>query len=318
MPLLSVVSPVYQAEHCIAELCGRLISALSKITDDFEILLVEDRSQDGSWKRIQEESAKDERVIGIRLAKNFGQHRAITAGLDVAEGKWVVVMDCDLQDPPEKIQELYEKAIQGFEIVLAQFVERTEPRGRQYRSKLFWRSLSWLAGMDFDPGVGNFRIMSQRVVKNFRNYKEQSRFLGGITSLMGFTTTSVQMTRDQRFHGESSYSVSDLLKIAIQIVMAYSDKPLRLSIAVGLVMSGLSIAAGFIILILRLFDLITVSGWASVMVSLYFIGGLIIANLGLIGYYLGRTYDETKGRPLYIIESSTNERVWGAETNGRR
>jgi dolichol-phosphate mannosyltransferase len=318
MPLLSVVSPVYQAERCIPELCGRLISTLSRISDDFEILLVEDRSQDQSWKCIQEESAKDDRVVGIRLARNFGQHRAITAGLDVAEGDWVIVMDCDLQDPPEKIQDLYDKAIQGFEIVLAQFVERTEPRVRQYRSKLFWRLLSWLAGIEFDPRVGNFRIMSQRVVRNFRRYREQLRFLGGITSLMGFTTTSVTMTRDQRFLGETSYNFSDLLRIAIQMVMAYSDKPLRLSIAAGLIMAGLSVGAGVIILLLRLFDVITVSGWASVMVSLYFIGGLIIANLGFIGYYLGRTYDESKDRPLYIIESCTAERIWDARINDRK
>ena len=305
MPLISIVSPVYRAESCIAELCSRLKLVILSITEDFEIILVEDRGPDNSWAAIQNEARKDSRVRGIRLAKNFGQHRAITAGLDIAKGDWVVVMDCDLQDPPEEIPKLYAKALEGYEIVVAQFKERTESTLRQKVSQSFWAGLSWLAGTPFDHKTGNFRIMSRRVVENFRSYREQLRLLGGITALMGFTTTTLPLNRNERFAGETSYTFKKLLSIAIDIALAYSDKPLKLSVIIGLVISGLAILAGIVILVLGLVGTIEVPGWASVMVSLYLIGGLIIANLGLIGYYIGKTFDETKRRPLYVIENTT-------------
>lgn len=305
MPLISVVSPVYRAENCVAELCRRLKLAIAPITEDFEIILVEDRGPDNSWAAIQNEARKDSRVRGIRLAKNFGQHRAITAGLDTAKGDWVVVMDCDLQDPPEEIPRLYSKAREGYEIVVAQFEERAESTLRQKVSRSFWTGLSWLAGIPFDYRIGNFRIMSRRVVENFRSYREQLRLLGGITALMGFTTTTLQLKRDERFAGETSYTFRKLLSIAIDIAMAYSDKPLKLSVIAGLAISGLAIFAGIVIFVLGSVGMIDVPGWASVMVSLYLIGGLIIANLGVIGYYIGKTFDETKRRPLYVIENTT-------------
>jgi adenylylsulfate kinase-like enzyme/glycosyltransferase involved in cell wall biosynthesis len=305
MPHISIVSPVYRAESCVAELCRRLKLAIAPITNDFEIILVEDRGPDNSWAVIQSEARKDSRVRGIRLAKNFGQHRAITAGLDMAKGDWVVVMDCDLQDPPEEIPQLYAKAREGYEIVVAQFEERAESSLRQKVSQSFWTGLSWLAGISFDHRVGNFRIMSRRVVENFRCYREQLRLLGGITSLMGFTSATLSLKRDERFAGETSYTFRKLLSIAVDIAMAYSDKPLKLSVIAGVVISGLAIFAGIVIFVLGLIGTIDVPGWASVMVSLYLIGGLIIANLGVIGYYIGKTFDETKRRPLYVIENTT-------------
>lgn len=312
MPHISVVSPVYQAEACVAELCRRLRAAIAPLTESFEIILIEDRSPDNSWAAIQAEAAKDSRVRGLRLARNSGQHRAITAGLDVAKGDWVVVMDCDLQDPPEEIPRLYDKAMDGYEIVVAQFEERTESAFRQKTSRIFWRGLSWLAGMPFDHRIGNFRIMSQSVVENFRLYREQLRLLGGITTLMGFTTASLPVRRDERFAGETSYTLGKLLSIAIEIAMAYSDKPLKLSVMAGLFISGLSIIVGGVILVLGLGGFVEVPGWASVMVSLYLLGGLVIANLGVVGYYVGKTFDETKRRPLYIVERTTYEHT---ETN---
>jgi adenylylsulfate kinase-like enzyme/glycosyltransferase involved in cell wall biosynthesis len=305
MPHISVVSPVYRAEGCVKELCDRLRSSLSSITNDFEIVLVEDRGPDNSWQVIEQEASKDPRIRGIRLARNFGQHRAITAGLDVASGDWVVVMDCDLQDPPEDIVKLYAKAIEGYSIVVAQFEERAESSFRQLISKVFWGVLSWFAGIRFDHRVGNFRIMSREVVESFRLYREQLRFLGGITSLMGFTTTSISLKRDPRFAGETSYSLRRLLAVATDIVMAYSDKPLKISVIFGLFIAGLSFCFGALILILRLAGIINVPGWAGVMVSLYLVGGLIIANLGVIGYYIGKIFDEAKRRPIYVVESKT-------------
>lgn len=305
MPHISIVSPVYRAESCVAELCRRLKLAIKPITEDFEIILVEDRGPDNSWAVIQQEARLDSRVCGIRLAKNFGQHRAITAGLDIARGDWVVVMDCDLQDPPEAIPRLYAKALEGYEIVAAQFEERVESTLRQKISQSFWAVLSRLAGISFDHRIGNFRIMSQRVVENFRSYREQSRLLGGIISLMGFTSTTLSLTRNERYAGKSSYTLRKLMAVAVDITMAYSDKPLKLSVIAGMVIAGLALLAGIFIFLLGLGGLIEVPGWASVMVSLYLIGGLIIANLGVIGYYIGKTFDETKRRPLYVIENVT-------------
>jgi dolichol-phosphate mannosyltransferase len=307
MPHISVVSPVYRAEGCVAELCRRLKLAVAPITEDFEIILIEDRGPDNSWAAIREEASKDVRVRGIRLAKNFGQHRAITAGLDIAKGDWVVVIDCDLQDPPEGIPLLYAKAHEGYEIVVALFEERVESTLRQKLSQSFWTGLSWLAGIPFDHRIGNFRIMSQRVVENFCGYREQLRLLGGITALMGFTTTTLPLKREERYAGETSYTYRKLLAIAVDIAMAYSDKPLKLSVTAGLLISGLAIIVGGVILLLGLTGMINVPGWASVMVSLYLIGGLIIANLGVIGYYIGKTFDETKRRPLYVIENTTDD-----------
>lgn len=309
MPLISVVSPVYKAEGCVAELCRRLKHAIEPLTEDYEIILVEDRSPDSSWSIIKDEALKDSRVLGIRLARNFGQHRAITAGLDVASGDWVVVMDCDLQDAPEYIPMLYAKALEGNAIVVAEFEERLESPFRQKVSKTFWSALSWLAGISFDHRVGNFRIMSKRVVENFRSYREQMRLLGGITALMGFTTATIPIKRSDRFAGDTSYTLRKLLNVALDIAMAYSDKPLKISVVAGLLMSALSVIIGGTILLLGLYGLIDVPGWTSVMVSLYFIGGLIIANLGVIGYYLGKTFEETKRRPLYAIESTTRDNI---------
>ena len=304
-PLISIVSPVFKSEECVEELCRRLKLAIKPITENFEIILVEDRGPDDSWSIIEKETKKDTRIKGIRLARNFGQHRAITAGLDIATGDWVVVMDSDLQDPPEEIPRLYSKACEGFEIVIAEFVERKQSKVRQKLSTFFWNGLSWLSEIPFDYRVGNYRIMSQKVVANFRSYREQLRLVGGITSLMGFTTTTIPVQRAERFTGETSYTYSNLLSIAFEIAMAYSSKPLKLSITFGLFVSGLSIIIGAVVLMFWSTGVIEVPGWASVIVSIYFLGGLIIANLGLIGYYIGKTFDETKKRPLYIVENTT-------------
>lgn len=305
MPKISVVSPVYRARECLDELYRRLVDTLSGISGDFEIILVEDHGNDGSWERIVELSRADPRVRGVKLSRNFGQHRASTAGLDLAEGDWVVLMDCDLQDPPEAIPQLYAKALEGYDIVTASFTHRAETSGRQFLSRRFWGMLSWLAGIEFDPNVGNFRILSRRVVESFRGYREQFRYTGAILNLVGFRSASIPVSRAERYAGDSSYDARRLLAVATDIVLAYSDKPLKVSVAVGLAMAALSFATGLVILVLGTTGYVTVSGWTSVMVSVYFIGGLIIANLGVIGSYLGRIYDEVKKRPLYVVETTT-------------
>jgi glycosyltransferase involved in cell wall biosynthesis len=310
MPLISVVSPIYKASGCIDELCARLTKVLSELTDDYEIILVEDGSPDESWHKMQAIAAKNPKVHSLKLSRNFGQHYAITAGLDVADGDWIVVMDCDLQDPPEQIKQLYDIAVKGnHPIVVASFVERSESLRKRFVSGCFWRLLSWLAGINFDPKIGNFRIISRQVALDFRAYREQLRFFGGILSLTGYPIVELPMKREERFEGKSSYNLKRLMKISVDIIMAYSYKPLRISMAFGLLTAFLSFLVGLVIFSLALLGYLKVPGWASVMISVYLIGGVIIFNLGLLGYYLGRTFDEVKKRPLYVLDQAKSKKA---------
>lgn len=306
MQKISVVSPVYEAELFVVELCDRVIKSVSSLNLDFELILVDDGSTDKSWKLIEEYAAKDPRVIGIKLSRNFGQHHAITAGLAHSKGDWAVIMDCDLQDPPEKIPALFNAITPGIEIVVAKFASREESLIQQLASKAFWKALSVLAGTKFDPKIGNFRIMSRKVVDAFNIYQEQMRFLGGITSMLGFPSAEVEMQRHTRIAGLSNYNFRKLLSLATSIIVSYSDKPLLLSMILGLILAGLSFLAAVSIFIFHLNDLVEVSGWSSVIISIFFSTGLILTNIGVLGLYLGQISLETKRRPLYIIHETTH------------
>ena len=302
---LSVVIPVYKAEDCLDELYRRLKAALESITEDFECILVEDCGGDASWQIIQELAAQDPRIKGIQLSRNFGQHHAITAGIDYARGDWIVVMDCDLQDQPEEIPRLYARAQQGADVVLARRMGRQDVMEKRLSSLLFYRLFNYLTDMDYDPKVGNFRIMSAKVAENVRQLREGLRFLPGMMEWLGFPVATIDVAHAARYSGESTYTFRKLLSLAADTIIAYSDKPLRMSIKLGFTIAGLSFLAGVALLVYAgLYD-IPVMGWSSLMISLYFLGGMIIANLGIIGIYLGKTFDETKKRPLYVINHKT-------------
>ena len=305
MPHLSVIIPVYKAEACISELHQRLATSLETITSDFECIMVEDCGGDHSWEIIKEIAAKDPRFKGIQFSRNFGQHYGLTAGLDHCNGDWVVVMDCDLQDTPEAIPDLYAKAQEGFDVVLAQRMNRKDDTKKKLSSVIFYRLFNYLTGMEYDPKIGNFRIISAKVVKNCRKMRETLRFLPGMVEWMGFKTAKIEVEHGERFAGESTYTFRKLLSLAADTIIAYSDKPLRMSIKVGFAISAVSFLVGISQLIYALFYDIPVMGWSSLIISLYFLGGIIIANLGIIGIYLGKTFDETKKRPLYIINHTT-------------
>lgn len=305
MPHISVVIPVYKAEACMHELQQRLLNAIEPITSDFEVIFIEDCGGDQSWNLIHEIAKADPRFKGIQFSRNFGQHYGITAGLDHCSGDWVVVMDCDLQDAPEEIPNLYHKALEGFDVVLAQRINRKDKAEKKLSSILFYRLFNYLTDMDYDPQVGNFRIMSHKVVKNCRSLREGMRFLPGMVEWMGFPAAKVEVEHSNRFAGTSSYTFGKLLKLGTDTIIAYSDKPLRMSIKVGFTIAALSFFVGLVLLIYAMFYNIPILGWSSLIISLYFLGGIIIANLGIIGIYLGKTFDETKGRPLYIINHST-------------
>ncbi len=305
MAHISVVIPVYKAEDSLEELYRRLRASLETITTDFEIILVEDCGGDRSWEMITGLSRTDKRVKGIQFSRNFGQHYGITAGLDYCDGDWVVVMDCDLQDLPEEIPRLHSKALEGYDIVLARRGKRKDPLVKRLSSWIFYKVFSYLSDLTYDGQVGNFRIMSRQVVTNFRSMREQLRFLGGLITWMGFPMTSIDVTHAESCRGESTYTLRKLWKLASETIIAYSDKPLRLSIKFGFILSLLALVYGAFIVYRAYTRGIPVLGWGSLMVSLYFLGGVIIAILGIIGIYLGKTFDETKKRPLYIIRRST-------------
>lgn len=302
---LSVVIPVYKAEGCLHELYRRLVESLDALQLRFEIIMVEDCGGDSSWNVIQELAAQDDRLRGFKLSRNFGQHNALTAGLDQVRGEWTVIMDCDLQDKPEDIGRLIEKAREGHDLVIARSVLRRDSWAKRVTSDLFYQILSWLSGYRYEKGVRPFRIMSSHVIGSLRLMREQTRTLGPLMEWIGFSPTYIDVEVEQRHAGRSSYSWRRLLKLAAGTILAYSDKPLRISISFGFVMAGCAFAYGLYTVIRATLHDIPVPGWTSLITSLYFIGGLILANLGVVGIYLGKTFDETKGRPLYLIARRT-------------
>lgn len=306
MPLISVIIPVYKAEDCLHELYRRLVPALEAVSTDFEIVMVEDCGGDRSWQIILELATADPRVRGLRFSRNFGQHYGITAGLDYCTGDWAVVMDCDLQDAPEAIPELYARALEGFDVVLARRVMRKDGLRKTLGSRLFYKVFAWLADMDYDPEVGNFRMISRKVIDASCSMRESLRFFGGMIDWLGFPTAKIDSEHGERFAGDTSYTFKSLLKLASNTIIAYSDKPLRLSVQFGFALAGLAFVAGIALLIYASIYDVPIMGWSSLIVSLYFIGGVIIANLGIIGIYLGKTFDESKKRPLYVVMHDTS------------
>ncbi len=305
-PRISVVVPVYKAERTLDELYQRLAAALGTISPHFEIVLVEDCGGDRSWDVIERLAAADPRVVGLQFSRNFGQHYGITAGMDASRGDWVVVMDCDLQDSPEEIPRLYAKAQEGFDVVLALRGARQDPGIKRAASWLYYRVFSYLADIDIDGDSGNFRIMSRAVVRNFCRMREQLRFFGGHVQWMGFPTAAIQVQHQARADGKSTYTVAKLVALAADTIIAYSDKPLHIAARLGLGMALVSFCFGSYIFGRALLQGSAIPGWSSLIVSLYFIGGLIIGLLGILGIYVGKAFDETKKRPLYIVRRVTS------------
>ncbi len=302
---ISIVTPVYGCDVCLEKLYERLVTTLTQITENFEIIMVNDASPDNAWETIKELAQKDSRVKGINFSRNFGQHRAITAGLDHAQGNWVVVMDCDLQDQPEEIAKLYNKVQEGYDIVFGKRIQRKDTHFKQLGSKLFYKIYDYFTESKIDNTIANFSIVSSKVIEKLKTLREQNRSYPLFVNWIGFKRTNINIEHAKREEGKSSYTLKKLIDFAIDSIVSQSNKPLRLSIKFGFILSVLSLFyAGF--LMIRYFVQGTpVEGWTSVMVSIYFIGGLLFANMGMLGLYIGKIFDETKNRPLYIIEETT-------------
>lgn len=306
-PLISVVIPVYGCKTCLAELCSRIKTTIENIPAQYEIILVNDASPDHAWETIKQISAKDHRIKGINLSRNFGQHHAITAGLDHTAGDWIVVMDCDLQDKPEEITRLYEKTIEGYEVVFANRILRQDKWTKRASSMCFYKVYDYLANRTSDHTIANYSICSKKVIKGFRQMNEQNRFFPQFIKWMGFHETSVNVEHSKRKEGESSYNIKKLITLGTDVIISQSNKPLRLSIQFGFIISLVSFIYGLYLMFRYFFLFQPVAGWTSVMVSIYFIGGLIFFNFGVLGLYIGKIFDETKGRPLYLIQDKTFE-----------
>jgi polyisoprenyl-phosphate glycosyltransferase len=304
--LISVVIPVYKAEGCVVELYKRLVNTLELITSEFEIILVEDCGGDKSWEIINTLTESDYRVKGIQFSRNFGQHYGITAGLDHCNGEWVVVMDCDLQDQPEEIQKLYLKAQEGFDVVYARRAVRQDHLFKRWSSRLFYKAFDYLTEQHSDPAVANFGIYSRKVIDNFCSMRESVRAFPLFVRWLGFPSAFVDVEHASRFSGTSSYNFYKLMHLAINVIVAQSNRPLRLSIKFGFFMAFGSFLLALYYTVRYFLFLIPVSGWTSVIVSMYFLAGLFFVNAGFVGLYIGRIYDEVKGRPLYVVRERLN------------
>lgn len=303
--LISVVTPVYGCSNCLEELYERLTITLEDMVADFEIIFVNDASPDKAWEKIVKLSEKDARIKGLSLSRNFGQHHAITAGLDYAEGDWVVVMDCDLQDLPEEIPRLYAKALEGYDVVFGSRIVRQDNWFKKQASKFFYKIYDYLTERASDYTVANFSISSKKVIKGFRQMREQNRIFPLFIQWMGYKTASLPIEHHERKKGKSSYSLRRLITLGTDVLISQSNKPLRFSIQLGFIISLISFLYGVYLFIRYFFLSETVQGWTSVMVSIWFIAGLIFFNFGIIGLYIGKIFNETKGRPLYLIREKT-------------
>ncbi|WP_282783315.1 glycosyltransferase family 2 protein [Phaeodactylibacter xiamenensis] len=306
-PFISIVSPAYRAERILPELVRRIKTSVEPITQNFEIILVEDCGPDDSWSVIQSLSEKEPRVRGFKLSRNYGQHYAITCGLDQAQGDWIVVMDCDLQDQPEEIKKLYDKALEGYDVVLARREERQDNFFKKLFSKLFYRTLGYLTGSKMDESIANFGIYHKSVIKSITQLRESIRYFPTMVKWVGFRQTSIKVEHAPRAEGETSYNFKKLLNLAIDIILAYSDKPIRLTIKAGFLVSFFALLIGLIYLIKYFSGDIIVPGYASLIVSIWFLSGLIITILGVVGLYVGKTFEGVKQRPIYIISDTTND-----------
>lgn len=306
-PHISIVTPIYGCGCCLRELCSRLASVLSTISDNYEIIMVNDSSPDDAWEVIKELTRGDSRVKGINLSRNFGQHHAITAGLDYVRGDWIVVMDCDLQHKPEEIPKLYQKAQEGYDLVVGMRAQRQDTYLKKLGSRLFYMALAYLIDSSIDHRITNFGIYSKKVIRSITALKEQNRPFGLLALWVGFRRFDIDIEHVSRPYGESAYTFRRMMNLAMDSILSHSDKLLRITVKLGLFLSFTSILYATWLMVRYFFWATQVEGWTSIIVSIYFTAGLIVGSVGVTGLYVGKIFNEVKGRPLYLIESTTFE-----------
>lgn len=302
MTKLSVVVPVFNECTLIQELVRRLKLNVETITPDYEILIIDDGSVDATWEKIVFEVNLEKRIKGIKFSRNFGHHYAITAGLHESTGEWVVVMDGDLQDRPEVIPDLVEKIKEGYDIVFVSRKNRPEKFHYKLAQKIFYFFLRKLSGMDFDSNQANFSIISKKVVEAFKHFPEYTRFYGSTIKWLGFNRTHIFADHGHRFSGKPSYTLKKRIKLASDIILSFSERPLRIAIGLGVIISTSSFVLALWIVYRAAFYDFSVTGWASVISATLFSSGVTLVILGITGIYLGEVFKQVKNRPLYIID----------------
>ena len=306
MKKLSIVIPVFNEGSLIIELIKRVKINAEQITQDYEIVLVDDGSNDTTWQMISDEASLDKRIKGIKFSRNFGHHYAITAGLHQVSGEWTVVMDGDLQDRPEVIPELYGKAQEGFDVVFVSRKNRPEKIYYKIAQKIFYLLLRNLSGVDFDSRQANFSIINSKVVEAFRQFPENARFYGSTIKWLGFRRTQIFADHGTRLSGTPSYTLKKRIKLALDIVIAFSDRPLKFAIGLGIFISISSLAIGFYIAYRVIFNGYITLGWEIVLAAMFFLAGIILTVGGIFGTYLGRIFDQVKDRPLFVVSEKIN------------
>lgn len=303
---ISVVVPVYGCREAIPELYSRLCKTLEQIVDTFEIILVDDCCPYGSWEEIKKICEIDKRVMGLHMSRNFGQIKAITAGLDNCSGDWVVVMDCDLQDRPEGIIDLYNKAKEGYDVVFARRLDRVDKGITKFLSHAFYKVYDYFTDGKFDNSICNFSISKRKVIQSYCKMREQKRAYTLFLRWLGYNQTAIDVKADARFAGESSYNFKRKINMAFDFITSQSVKPLHFAIKIGFTISFISLIY-IIYLIVRYFQGGVNTGWTSTIASIYLMGGLILAAVGVVGIYVGNIFEESKGRPLYVISEYMNK-----------
>lgn len=305
---LSVVIPVYGCKAALTELCDRLEKTLTSITKNYEIILVNDACPQNSWGVIEKLCSTNKHVKGIELSRNFGQMKAILAGLDNTTGDYVIVMDCDLQDKPEEIPKLLNKLDEGYDIVFAKRISRKDKKRKIFIAKLFYKFYSFAVGQKYDPELCNFCIAKKEVIDAYCKMREEHRAFVMYLQWLGFKQTSIPVEHQERKSGKSSYNLKKRLKLAFEILLSQSDKFLRLIVGFGITLSILSFVAIVTLIICYIVIPEQVPGWTSTITAICLMGGINIVVVGIVGLYVGNIFVQVKERPLYIIRTKLNDK----------
>lgn len=307
-PTFSIIAPIYNEECCLDELYRRITEVMDQTHEPWELVLVNDGSRDSSPEIIRRLAVADKRVRPIMFARNFGHQIAVTAGLDYSRGQAVIIIDADLQDPPEVILEMIEKWRAGAEVVYAVRGEREgESWFKKFTAALFYRIIFSITDVKIPMDTGDFRLMDRKVVNVMNTMREHHRFLRGMSAWVGFKQEGVVYKRAARFGGETKYPFKKMLKLALTAITGFSYFPLQLATYLGFITAGLAILAIPIVAILRALQSQAFFGQASTLIAVLFLGGVQLISLGILGEYIGRIYDEVKGRPLYIVSETPDD-----------
>ena len=306
---ISAIIPSYNEQDNVGLMYERMTKTLSKISPDYEIIYINDCSKDQTLLRIKELAAKDPHVKYLSFSRNFGHQIAVSAGLDYCSGKAVVIIDGDLQDPPELIEQMYEKYKEGYKVVYARRTSREgETWFKKATAKIFYRLLASMTSIDIPVDVGDFRLIDQVIVKHLRNMPEKSKYIRGQISWIGYKQTFVNYHRDARIYGKTNYPLRKMLRFALDGITAFSDKPLKIASGLGIVAAIVSLLALVYALVAHFCFNSTITGWTSLILSVLFIGGVQLITIGIIGEYIARINNDVRNRPLYILEENNMEK----------